>query len=88
MGLFDGIIAKGKWYYWYNSSYLVTECLPILSNPKLEYSDIVALLAFLCQGTPRRKTVFFWVNSKTTSTILNKITEKWKLQKKEMTSRI
>ena len=67
----------------YHMPSLLSDCKKIFMDSKLKYSDIIELLGFLCYGRVMRHS-FFWSNSYVTTAILNKITEKWKLEKKEI----
>lgn len=81
---FTSIINRGRWVYSIGSSSLSAECKPIFNKSKLDYQDICELLAFLCYGTTVRNS-FFWSRPAETTEVLNMMTEKWKLQKKELT---
>lgn len=88
MSAFQNIITKSKWSYrGYNSgsgesAYLMKDFEIAYKAPDILYDDIMALITYLCNGVTSS---IFYYNYHTCTLILDKITEKWKIQKKELT---
>lgn len=83
MVLFANVVSKGHWYYQNNKDTIYRDCVPILSDPKLSYNDAIEIINYICKGNTGKKS-FFWNCSSGTFKILNEITKKFALQKKEL----